>query len=243
MAVLPQFTPFNHTSKTWDSYIVQFECILEANDFMNIMSYSDGQSSPCSPISADGTMGHPTREAKGPLCTEAFLHHPLTPFHHWNQAEGESINKYMAALQKAALYCEFHDLDNALLDRLVCEVRDIKFQLCLLMRQNLMLQMMMEEAQAAETSTQSMAEIQKLNNPSTSQKMVLVHHEEVDQRGSTDEEENEDVHRLKATNKGCNMAIEKKPSACMGCGRNHPQAMCKYKNIIYQWCNKKEHLA
>lgn len=36
MAVLPQFTLFNPTSETWESYIVWFECILEANNLTNI---------------------------------------------------------------------------------------------------------------------------------------------------------------------------------------------------------------
>lgn len=49
-------------------------------------------------------------------------------FHHWNQAEGEPINIYVVALSKAALYCVFRDLDDALMDRIVCGVRDIKLQ-------------------------------------------------------------------------------------------------------------------
>lgn len=100
----------------------------------------------------------------------------------------------MAALRKAALYCEFHDLDDALLDRLVYRVKNIKLQRCLLARQNLMPQIVMEEAQVAETSTQSTAEIQKLNSPLTSQRTVMVHHKDVDQGESTDKEE--DVHGL-----------------------------------------------
>ncbi|KAG8139464.1 hypothetical protein E2320_002230, partial [Naja naja] len=103
-----------------------------------------------------------------------------------NQAKGEFINKYMAALREAALYCEFHGLDNALLDWLV---RDIKLQWHLLTRQNPMPQMVMEEAQAAETSSQSTVEIQRSNSLPASWKTILVHHKEVDQRVSMDEEE------------------------------------------------------
>lgn len=47
-------------------------------------------------------------------------------FHHRNQAEGESINIYVAAFQKAAIHCEFQDLDDALMDTIVYGERDIK---------------------------------------------------------------------------------------------------------------------
>lgn len=53
-------------------------------------------------------------------------------FCHRNQAKGELINAYITAVCKATFYCEFWDLDEALLDRLVCEVTIIKLQLCLL---------------------------------------------------------------------------------------------------------------
>ncbi|XP_013913403.1 PREDICTED: transmembrane protease serine 11E-like [Thamnophis sirtalis] len=37
-----------------------------------------------------------------------------------NQKEGESINEYVAALRKAAAYCNFRDLDELILDRIIC---------------------------------------------------------------------------------------------------------------------------
>ncbi|KAG8139576.1 hypothetical protein E2320_002340, partial [Naja naja] len=96
-------------------------------------------------------------------------------FHYWNQAEGESSNKYIAALRKAALYYELRHLYDALLDRVVCGVRDVK----LLAKTDLTLQMALDEAQAAEMSNQSMAEIQKSNSPPASWKLVTVHHQEL----------------------------------------------------------------
>lgn len=44
------------------------------------------------------------------------------------QLEEESINQYIAALQSAALYCDFTDLEENLLDQLVCGVSDLKLQ-------------------------------------------------------------------------------------------------------------------
>ncbi|KAG8132945.1 hypothetical protein E2320_010758, partial [Naja naja] len=46
-------------------------------------------------------------------------------FYHRNQKEGESINQFMSALRTAALYCEFINLDDALLDKLDCGLRDL----------------------------------------------------------------------------------------------------------------------
>ncbi|KAG8137998.1 hypothetical protein E2320_003932 [Naja naja] len=41
------------------------------------------------------------------------------------QAENESVSEYVAALRSAALHCGFRDqLDDMLLDQLVCGVRD-----------------------------------------------------------------------------------------------------------------------
>lgn len=49
-------------------------------------------------------------------------------FWHQYQNKGESVSQYMAALRQAALYCEFSDLDDILLDQLISGVRDIKLQ-------------------------------------------------------------------------------------------------------------------
>lgn len=76
---------------------------------------------------------------------------------------------------------------------LVCGVRDIKLQRRLLAKYNLTLQIAMKEAQASETSSRSTEEIQRSNSLSTLWKMVSVYH--------MDEEEDEDIHQLKGTNK------------------------------------------
>ncbi|KAJ7335870.1 hypothetical protein JRQ81_013811 [Phrynocephalus forsythii] len=44
-------------------------------------------------------------------------------FYHRNQAEGEPINTYVAALWKATLQCEFSDLDDTLLDKIISDER------------------------------------------------------------------------------------------------------------------------
>lgn len=83
------------------------------------------------------------------------------------------VNDYMAALRIMALYCHFRDLDDVLLDRLVSKVRNICLQRCLLAKSDLILQMALDEARAAEMSMQSANQIQKTKSPSGSQKTSL----------------------------------------------------------------------
>lgn len=161
MATVTLFTPYNSAAETWDSYIVCFECVLEANDFTEI---SDNRKRAlflnyCSPDIFETARALLAPQAIQTVPWDMLqnkLRHHYAPkpsriahrhaFHHRNQAEGESINSYIAALRKAALYCEFRDLDDALLDRLVCRVKDIKLQRRLLAKTNLTLQMVLDKA-------------------------------------------------------------------------------------------------
>lgn len=70
-------------------------------------------------------------------------------FHQWIQREGEAINEYMASLWSAALHCNFHDLDDVLLNQLVCGVKDMRLQWRLLACTELILQTAMDEARAS----------------------------------------------------------------------------------------------
>lgn len=99
-------------------------------------------------------------------------------FHHRNQAEGESISQFVAALRSVALYFQFRDLDNVLLDRVVCGVRDLHLQCCLLAKPDLMVQAVLDEARAAEISELSLAELQRKTSPTIFFKPVDVHYEE-----------------------------------------------------------------
>ncbi|XP_034992622.1 uncharacterized protein LOC118095481 [Zootoca vivipara] len=96
-------------------------------------------------------------------------------FYHRNQAERESISNYLAALRKAALHCEFRDLDDALMDRVVCGIRNIRLQQRLLAKPDLTLQKAMEEAAAAaaEAAELSAQEIRKASSPHSTKKPVL----------------------------------------------------------------------
>ena len=193
MAALLPFAPYNPASETWDSYLARFDCFLEANDFAEI---TDNRKRALFLNFCGPEIFETAKALLAPIAIQSAKwdelqsklqnHYAPKPsriarrhaFHHRNQAEGESINQYVAALRKAALYCEFGDLEDALLDRVVCGVRDIKLQRRLLAKTNLTLQMALDEAQAAEMSNQSTAEIQKSNSPPSLRKPVTVHHED-----------------------------------------------------------------
>ncbi|KAG8124139.1 hypothetical protein E2320_019435 [Naja naja] len=86
-------------------------------------------------------------------------------FRQRTQAENESVSEYVAALHSAALHCGFRDqLDDMLLDQLVCGVRDLRLQRRLLAKADLTLKQGIEEARAAELSSVSAAAIQKSIN-------------------------------------------------------------------------------
>lgn len=124
-----------------------------------------------------------------PMPSQIARHHA---FHHRNQAEDETIHQFVAALRSAALYCDFRDLDDVLLNRVVCGVRDLWRRL--LAKTDLTLQTALDEARAAEMSNQSTAEIQKTNSPSATRKSITVHHDELDPEEVTNDD---DIHHLK----------------------------------------------
>lgn len=99
------------------------------------------------------------------------------------------INQYIEALRKAAAYREFRELDEVLLDRLICGVRDINLQRRLLAKPNLTLQTALDKARADESSNRSTAVIQKTGSPPSSHQAVTVHCESTEGKESTNEED------------------------------------------------------
>ncbi|KAG8138846.1 hypothetical protein E2320_001635 [Naja naja] len=90
------------------------------------------------------------------------------------QAEGESVSKYMAALRSAALHCRFRDqLDDMLLDQLVCGVRDLQLQRHLLTKADLKLKQVIEEVRSCQIcprlnfKTQAASQVSRQTQQST----------------------------------------------------------------------------
>ncbi|KAG8128323.1 hypothetical protein E2320_015183 [Naja naja] len=131
MTSTPVFPPFKPPSETWESYINRFDCFLDATDLADISAHRknfcgatvfDTATALLAPRSIKTV---PWEELQEILCK----HYSSKPSHiarrhafrRRTQAEGETINGYMAALQTAALHCGFRDyLEDMLLDQLVC---------------------------------------------------------------------------------------------------------------------------
>ncbi|KAG8132955.1 hypothetical protein E2320_010775 [Naja naja] len=102
----------------------------------------------------------------------------------------------MVGLRTAALHCEFKDLNGALLDRLVCGLKDLQIQHRLLAKPDLMLQSALDEACAAELSNKSMVEIHGASSPASGRKTLAVHQEEATEE-DVDLPRDGDIHQLK----------------------------------------------
>ncbi|KAG8140265.1 hypothetical protein E2320_002958 [Naja naja] len=157
--------------------------------------------------------------------------HKSHAFHHQDQAE------------VAALHCDFNELDNVLLDRLVSRLRDICIQHRLLAKQDVTLQAALDKACTAKLSNKSTVKNHGGSSPTAGRKAAAVHHEEAsnEDNNSTGED---DIHRLK-TASGNKWPISKIPQAqtCIGCRGNHPLAACRFKTANCQRCRKRSHLA
>ncbi|KAG8147419.1 hypothetical protein E2320_022974, partial [Naja naja] len=146
------------------------------------------------------------------------------------QAENESISEYVAALRSAALHCGFRDqLDDMLLDQLVCGVRDLRLQRRLLAKADLTLKQGIEEAQAAELSSVSAAAIQKANNLPGSKPSTAVNYEDAAYEDEFFEEE-EEVNRLRTPQPFQKRRLPTQQLICLSCGGNHLRTTCRFRN-------------
>ncbi|KAG8130094.1 hypothetical protein E2320_016666 [Naja naja] len=161
MANTQKFTPFDPELESWDSYLVQFDCNLEANELTSI---TDNQKraiflSNCGREVFE--MAHAII-APDPLQTVpwAMLIQKLTQHY---APKPSCIARWHTFYRKnqveAALYCEFRDLDEILRDRLVSGVQDIRLQRHLLARSTSTLKEALDEAVTSEQSGRSVEEI------------------------------------------------------------------------------------
>ncbi|CAI5761694.1 Hypothetical predicted protein [Podarcis lilfordi] len=225
MASLVLLLPFAPASESWDSYLAWFHCYLQANELTEVSEECKQGLflSLCGPEQAAlwDTIQEKLRNHYAPKPSKIAARHA---FYHQNQAERESINNYTAALQQAAMHCEFRDLDDALMDPIVCRVQDIRLQRHLLAKPDLTLQKAIEEAVALEAAELSTQEIRKASSPRLAKKPVPVHHEEASSDEPFSSEDN-DMNQTKRE-RGKFTQKSKGQSECAGCGGNHSCAKC-----------------
>ncbi|KAG8123208.1 hypothetical protein E2320_018618 [Naja naja] len=128
----------------------------------------------------------------------------------------------MASLRTATLYCEFKELDDALLDQLVCGLKDLRIQRRLLAKPDLMLQSALDEACTADLSNKLTVEIHGASSPVSGRKTLAVHQEEaIEEDVALPGDDN--IHRLKtASRKYWQSTKTTQAQSCIGCGGNHP---------------------
>ncbi|CAI5765378.1 XP_034969502.1LOW QUALITY PROTEIN: uncharacterized protein K02A2.6-like [Podarcis lilfordi] len=256
MASLAPLPPFVPASESWDSYLTRFDCYLQANELTEVSKEQKWGLflSLCGPevfetaralLAPEAVQAAPWDTIQEKLCNH-YVPKPSKiaarhAFYHRNQAEGESINNYTTALQQAAMYCEFRDLDDALMDQIICGVWDIRLQRRLLAKPDLRLQKAIEEAVASEATKCSAQEIRKASSPHLARKPVPVHHEEA----SSDEassSEDDDVHQTKRECRKFQKKSKGQPE-CGGCGGNHSRAKCRFRYAICRKCSRRGHIA
>ncbi|KAG8139104.1 hypothetical protein E2320_001872 [Naja naja] len=266
MSSPPSFPCFHPTTETWYSYINQFECFLDTADLADISNHRKKAYflSFCGAAVFDTATTLLVPQSVKEISWEAFQeilsnHYAPKPsriarqhaFRWWAQAEGETISTYMAALQMAALQCGFKELDDMLLDQLVCGVRDLRLQRCLLAKGDFTLKMAIEEAQAAEISNLSVAEIQGAISSPVAKPNAAVHFEDF----TPDEflDYGEDINRLtnrqqipqqRSWNPG------NKPQqfptvqiVCLSCRGNNLTPACRFRNALCLNRQHKGHIA
>ncbi|CAI5769061.1 Hypothetical predicted protein, partial [Podarcis lilfordi] len=249
MASLVPLPPFAPASESWDSYLTRFDCFLQAKELTKVsqehkrglfLSLCGPEVFEMAPVQATpwDTIQEKLRNHYAPKLSKIAARHV---FYHQNQADGESINNYTTAFRQAAMHCEFRDLDDALMDRIVCGVWDICLQRCLLARPDLTLQKATEEAVASEAAERSAQEIRKASSSCLARKPIPVHHEEA----SSDEassSEDDDVHQTKRERRKFQKK-SKGQSECAGCGGNHSRAKCQFRDAICRTCSRRGHIA
>ncbi|XP_032068760.1 uncharacterized protein K02A2.6-like [Thamnophis elegans] len=259
MATL-NFAPFNYGSETWESYTARFECFLVAHDLTELTDERKCAFflSVCgTDVFHTATAPEPIKAVPWPvLMAKLTSHYAPFPskiarrhvFHQRSQAEGESVSAYVAALRSAALHCEFRDLDEALLDRLVCGLRDLKLQKRLLTKTDLSFQTAFDEVRASEMAAASLATIAKARSATAAQSANAFNTDtglpDSESEDSESETQGEGINRLEEANRKSWHRRKGDPkSACSGCGGNHERAECRFRQALCQRCGRKGHIA
>ena len=146
-------------------------------------------------------------------------------FHKRDQAAGESITDFDAALRKLAIHCDFGaNLPDTLRDRLVCGLNQEAMQRRLLLEKKRTYDKAMEMAQAMEAADRNLKGFKGAD--------AAVH--KVTERSFNSREQHSDRHSSNSRESSC----------CFRCGKgNHGEADCKFREATCHRCGKVGHIA
>ncbi|XP_075730838.1 uncharacterized protein LOC119181585 [Rhipicephalus microplus] len=160
-------------------------------------------------------------------------------FHRREQATGESIAAYLAALRTTAQHCNFVDLDKTLRDRFVFGLRNDKAKRRILAKKEVSLACAVEEATAAEAIDREASQL-RLN--ATAPRTEPVHQGTVADCGEDQDGLEECVRQLRAdTSQRRNAGLG--GGSCAGCGGPHERRLCRFRDAQCRGCGKTGHIA
>lgn len=132
-------------------------------------------------------------------------------FNRRDQLLNESLAEYLAELRKLSEHCEFKDLEEMLLDRLICGMRDERIQRRLLADANLTFKKVRDEALADESANRNISELKANYNS---------------------------AHQVEST---INKQQEGKKRSCFRCNGSHLQENCEHVSTQCRYCTKIGH--
>lgn len=139
---------------------------------------------------------------------------------------------------EGATHCKFRNLDDILLDQLICSGRDIRLQCQLLTKTNLTLHVTLDKARVTEASNKVAESLQRQATPPAPQKTATIHKEAVLDEGAEDSDE-----EVFCTGQKRNPETQDKQPGCAICGGQHQRALCCFRDAICRCCEWKGHLA
>lgn len=250
------FAPFNPTTESWEAYVARFDCFLIANDYRDLTSERKRAYflSFCGPEMFDTAMTLMAPQSIHAGTWDEFMnklkrHYTPAPsriarrqhFYHRDQAEGESISQYVAALRKAARHCQFVDLDDYLLDRLVSGVRDQNLKRRLIAKPELSFQEALDEACAAELATLSLADLPR-GQSGSQPKGESVHCSSAEYDDEDDLDADGGINQIQDARRPARLNPQPN-SKCRGCGGLHPRSACRFREAVCRRCGRRGHIA
>ncbi|XP_058032586.1 uncharacterized protein K02A2.6-like [Ahaetulla prasina] len=231
---LPAISPFEPANEAWEAYLERFECFLQANGL--------------SDLSSDRKRGYFLSFCGRDIFATARA---LTAPQPVSSVPWETLLEKLRAhycgsfriARRHAFRQRFQKEKPLTTTWLPCVSPPYNLQRRLLARNDVTLQIALDEARASEMSVRSVAELQRYHTRSATDGMQQsVHYEDVDDDAPSDEDDA--VSHLKATRKKeWNTDWKGSQGGCLGCGGSHHRADCRFRAAICRRCGRKGHLS
>ncbi|XP_033004085.1 uncharacterized protein LOC117046393, partial [Lacerta agilis] len=171
---LPSYSP---ATESWESYLEQFECYLEANAFTDL---TDSQETALFLTVCGSEVFETAQALVAPLAMQAAA---------WDTLMEKLKGHYAPKISRIAAHHVFHHRIQ-IEGETICEFLSGRLHIT----SDLTLKHAIEEAQAVEAAKHSTTEIRKGNSPTIPKKLTPVHHGEISESKSCSDEEDDICH-------------------------------------------------